>query len=257
MTVYSDGIDNVRVFELPAGIWADGQSFDAPRVALIKWRSSYSDKFYQVYVNGRYSGTTLESQQHQLIVQLPSSFKTAARIEVLAVDPGDFNKDFSNEFEKSIGDSGRVKVNMLRSQQLSISSTIQIYSNGGSGAIDYSEPVSDLPIQVWPSWQDKDGFGMSCFGGSDFGYDGAAAVGLGRGCFGYGQFGFDADSFDWISSQLVKGVHKFGVKLIDEIGNEEVVATEDITVIPAATPAEHLSVASFNKVTNQLVLKVF
>ncbi|MBW8000650.1 MAG: hypothetical protein FVQ80_01335 [Planctomycetes bacterium] len=257
MAIYSDGIDNVRVFELPAGIWGDGQSFDAPRTALVKWRSSYSDKFYQVYVNGLYSGTTLESGQRQLIVQLPSSFSVAARIEVLAVDAGDFNKDFSNEFENFISDSGRVRVKMLRGQQLSINSVIEIYSNGGNGAIDYSEPVSDSPIQVWSSWQDKDGFGMSCFGGSDFGYDGAAAVGLGKGSFGYGQFGFDADSFDWISSQLGKGVYKFGVKIIDEIGNEDVVETEDITVIPAAIPAEHLSVASFDKVTNQLVLKIF
>jgi hypothetical protein len=56
---------------------------------------------------------------------------------------------------------------------------------------------------------------------------------------------------------LEAGVYRFWVKIIDEKGNEsETSETGDVTVIPAARPASRLSVLSFNKVTNELVLGV-
>ena len=86
MTLISSGIDEVRAIELPGGIWADGNSFFSPRIALVNWRSSWSDKFYQVYVNGQFAGATNEPEQRQMLVHIPTSLDNAVRIEVFAVD---------------------------------------------------------------------------------------------------------------------------------------------------------------------------
>lgn len=146
---------------------------------------------------------------------------------------------------------------MLRSQNLPISATAQIYFDNGTGEIDYDNPLNDSPIRVWPARQDKAGFGMSRFGASDFGYDSAAAVGFGKGSFGNGQFGLDADTFEWVSAPMQAGVYKFALKITDEAGNESSGSeTIQVTVTPAARPAEQVSISSFDKQTNQLVLSV-
>ena len=144
---------------------------------------------------------------------------------------------------------------MLRCQKLPVGSTAQIYFDDGTGQIDYSTPLNDSPIRIWPSWQDKSGFAMSCFGRSDFGYDSSAAAGFGRGNFGDVQFGFDDDTIEWISPQLQCGTYKFAVIITDETGNQsEPIETEPITVTPLPTPAENLDISSFDKQMNQLVL---
>ena len=98
---------------------------------------------------------------------------------------------------------------------------------------------------------------MSRFGLSDFGWDSAAAVGFGKGCFGYGQCGLDADTITWTSPILPSGTYKFGVRVRDASGRQSTSSeTGPITVTPAARPAEGLSVSSFDKQTNQLVLNV-
>ncbi len=257
MSLISNGIEKVRAFELAGGVWVDGGSHGMPRIALVKWQSSWNDKLYQVYVNGRYAGATVETEQRQMVVPMPTSFETAVRIEVFAVGAEDTNVDFSSELSSSTGESGRAKIRMLRDQGLPAGGTVQIYSDNGTGEIDYDNTVNEGPIRIWSAWQDRGGFGMSRFGSSDFGYDGAAAVGFGKGVFGRGLFGFDAEVFEWVSPSLRTGVYKFGVKVSDEAGNESSGSeTAQIAVIPAVRPAEKLSVSSFDKQTNELVLKI-
>ena len=256
MTLTSNGIEKVRVFELPSGIWASGVSVAAPRVALVRWRSTWNDKFYQIYVNGQYAGTTVEAEQRQMIIQVPSSLQTPIRIEVFAVEPKEADVDFGNEIDSLIKQSGRVKISLLRSQSLPIGSTFQVYFDNGTGEIDYRCPLNENPVKIWPNWQYKAGHGMSRFGFSDFGYDSAAAVGFGIGNLGQGQFGIDADTIEWISEQVKVGIYKFAVKVFDEAGNESISETEEITVIPTAKPAVQLDISSFDKQTNQLVLSV-
>ena len=253
MSLISGGVGKVRVFVLAGGVWADGDSYGMPRAALVKWWSSWSDKLYQVYVNGRYAGVTVETDQRQMVVPMPTSLETAVRMEVFAVKAEDAHVDFSSELGLSIGESGRVKIRMLRDQKLPAGGIVRIYSDNGTGEIDYDNAVNESPIRVWSAWQDKSGFGMSRFGFSDFGYDGAAAVGG----FGGGLFGFDAEVFEWASSPLSAGVYKFGIRVSDEAGNESTGSeTGQIAVIPAARPAEKLRVSSFDKQTNELVLRI-
>jgi len=257
MALIESEIERVRALELPSGVWADGKYVGTPRIALVKWRSCWSDMFYQVYVNGQYAGTTVDSQQRQMIVQMPTSLETPVQIEVFAVKPEEADTDFSSEISSSIGQSGRVRISMLRSQNLPIGATAQIYSDNGTGEIDYDNPLNDSPIRIWPAWQDKAGFGMSRFGTSDFGYDSAAAVGFGKGSFGNGQFGLDADTFEWVSPPMQVGVYKFAVRITNKVGKESNSSeTSQITVIPAARPAEQARISSFDKQTNQLVLSI-
>jgi hypothetical protein len=257
MALISSGIDKVRVFELPAGIGVDGRCVSLPRVALVKWRSMWNDKFYQIYVNGRYGGATIEPSQRQIIIQVPTSLEAPVRIEVFAVEAGDAEIDFSDELNLDVGESGRVRISLLRSQGLPTGSTVQVYYDNGTGQINYDNPLNNIPERIWPAWQDKTGFGMSKFGISDFGYDSAAAVGFGKGCFGCGQFGLDADKFEWVSASMPAGVYKFTVKVASETGNQSSASeVQEVTVMPAAEPAEELSVFSFDKDENQLTLSV-
>ena len=135
--------------------------------------------------------------------------------------------------------------------------TIEVYFDNRTGQIDYENPINSFPVQIWPCWQGKAGFGLSCFGESDFGYDGAAAIGFGLGLFGQCQFGFDEDFIEWVSEPLTAGTYQFAVKVIDRYGNKSSASqTGQITVMSAAVPAEDLSVSSFDKQTNELVLSI-
>jgi hypothetical protein len=257
MVLIRNEIESVRAIGLPCGIGGDGESIETPLTALVIWKSSLSDKLFQVYVNGRYAGTTIDCRQRQIVVPVPTSFFTPVRIEVFAVEPGLAHIDFSDEISQPLSDNGRVKIIMLRSQDLPIEAAAQVYFDNGTGQIDYDTPLTEAPLRIWPSRLDKAGFGMSRFGFSDFGFDSSAAVGFGKGSFGQGRFGLDADTIEWISPQLEAGVYKFAVKIFDKNGNESSASlTEPITVTPAAQPAEKLSVVSFDKQTNQLILNI-
>jgi hypothetical protein len=258
MKLISKGIEKVRAFELPTGIRANGAYVESPKSVLVKWiDKTNQEMFYQVYVNGQYAGTTIDSQQKQLIIPIPSSFESAVMIEVFAVEAEYAHLDLSNELDCSPATSGRVRISLLRSQNLPMGAIAEIYFDNGTGTIDYNQPLNDRPIRIWPAWQDKAGFGMSRFAAGDFGYDSAGAVGFGKGSFGHGQFGLDADTIDWTSPTLEVGVYKFGVKIIDGDGNKSIASeTEPITVIPAARPAEQLYISLFDKQTNELVLNV-
>ncbi|MHC4157315.1 MAG: hypothetical protein ACYST6_20720, partial [Planctomycetota bacterium] len=94
MALISNGIDRVRAFELPVGVWSSGKSVGAPRAALITWCSSWVEKHYQVYVNGQYAGVTVDSLQRQMLVRVPASFETPVRIEVFGVEADEVDTDF-------------------------------------------------------------------------------------------------------------------------------------------------------------------
>ena len=257
MSLISNGIESVRAFRLPSGVWVDGKYPEAQRVALVKWRSAWSDKFHQIYVNGRYAGTTLDCHQRQIIIPVSTSLESPIRIEVFAIEAENVGIDFSNELVQSSDDSGRVKFTLLRSQTLPISATADVYYDNGTGEIDYDNPLNDSPIRIWPTWQDKAGFGMSGFELGDFGYNAGAAIGFGKGCFGHGHFGLDADTIEWISPRLTAGVYLFGVKVRDKSGHlSSSSETEPITVTPAPKPVKKMRVASFDEQTNQLILEI-
>ena len=255
MGLISSGINGVRVFDLPTGVWEDGAVVEAPRVCLVKWRSEWKDKLYQVYVNGYFAGVTVDREQREMVVQTPSCYERAVRIEVFAVEASEADVNFGDELGQSSEDSGRVRLRLLWSQRLPMGARFEVYFDNGTGVIDYANPIGGG--RVWECWQDKAGFGLARFGENDFGYEWENGVGFGRGGFGLGEFGVDADVIEWISPILETGTYRFGVKVIDTRGNEsEIGETEEIVVIPAARPARELDGLSFDETTNLLMLEI-
>ena len=251
MKLISDGVDNVRVFELPFG----GRAMAG--VTLVRWRSNWEDKLYHVYVNGKFAGATVEAGQRQLMVHVPCSFESAVRIDVFAVDKICGHLDLSSELNICQEGSGRVRIKILRNQNLPAEATIRIYSNGGSGEIDYGLAINKEVIKIWDKWQDKGGLGLGKFGLGDFGFEASASIGFGRGSFGLGEYGIEAELLEWTSEPMGVGVYKFAAVVTDGDGNSSVSEMEEITVLPSAKPAERLSVSSFDSVSGELILKVY
>ena len=247
--ILSQGINKVRAFALPAGVSGDGSANQLAGAAIVKWHSAYDDMLHQVYVNGRFAGTTVELTQRQMIVPVPLSQKTAVRIEVFAVEPQFADVDFSDELNTSQNQTGRVEIEFPRTDNLPMDGKADYYLEGNR--------LNNRSIKIQPDFVGKGGFGLSSFGNSDFGYDGSAAIGFGKGNFGFGWFGFDADVLCWQSGQLQAGNYKFDIKITDNLGNTaEGQETETITVIPPAKPAEEMTIKSFDKQNGKLILQV-
>ena len=255
MGLIREGIDCVRVFELPAGVWADGRVVSGTRICLVRWRSTWADKVHQVYAGGRLAAATVDSQQRQIVVQTPSCNERAVRVEVFAVEQDEADFNFSDELEGGEGDSGRAKISLLRSQRLPAEARFKVYYDNGTGEIDYTNPIGEG--RVWTCRQDKAGFGLAAFGEGDFGYDWAGGIGFGMGSFGLGEFGVNADTIEWLSPALEAGVYRFAIKVIDEKGNISAASeTGEVVVIPAARPASAMRISSFDDQTSQLTLEI-
>ena len=257
MALLREGIERVRAVVVPDAVAANGNGVAFSRTVLVAWKSNLGDMLHQVYVDGSLAGATANPQQRELVIQIPSFVKTAARIEVVAVDPVEVHCDFSAEIDDVTISGARVRLRLLRNQSLPFEAMADVYWDNGTGEIDYDATLSDVPIALWACRQDKAGFGLAHFGAGDFGYDAAAAIGFGKGLFGHGEFGLDADAAAWTSPILSSGTYRFGIKVIDGQGNESLAdETATITVVPAARPASGLDVVTFDQQANELVLKV-
>ena len=258
MALLSNGISNVRALAIPAGVCADGTITENVSSALIKWHSSWLDKMHQVYVNGRFAFVTADCRQREAVVSIPSSPQTAVRIEVFATEAENACVDQSSQLNFSAAQQGRAQIDFAKNYNLPIGATVDYYYNGGSGDVDYENSLNTEPIAIWPRWQDKSGFGLSSFGKSDFGFDGSGCVGFGKGDFALGGFGFDSCLMRWQSGQLTAGKYKFGLKITDGYGNTSGMPSEtgQLTIIPPAKPAAKLSISTFDKSINQLVLNI-
>ncbi len=253
MGLVGTGVDRVRAFGLAAGVATDGATVGEPLSVLVTWRSEHEDKLHQVYVNGELAGVTCEFAQRMLVIGLLSSWSSALRVEVYAVDPSEAHIDFGGEVDGD-GQRGRVDIGWLQHMELPTDGFGRVYSNNGAGAVDYGASASE-EIDNWLAWQDKGGWGLSRFGLSDFGFDGSAAVGLGRGIFGRGEFGFDADWIQWVSGELANGLYRFGVKVADAFGNESGgVESDEVAIVRAAGSVDEIAVDSYDENTSELVI---
>ena len=257
MGLISDGINCVRAFGLAAGIETFVGVINEPLCALVKWRSEHEDKLHQVYVDGEFAGVTTEFAQREMVVGIRCNQSSGARIEVYAVEPGEAHIDFGQGLE-SRGKRGRVELGWMRGMRLPFEGKAEVYSDNGSGEIDYESPVTQDGILLWPSWQDKAGFGVGRFGVGDFGFDGCGAVGLGLGVFGKGEFGFDADEISWVSGELETGRYKFAVETTDQSGRagSNPVESEQVVLIRAAQPGDSLEIDSYDKEVDEIGFSV-
>jgi len=254
MALVSSGIYRVRAYALSAGVFADGSNINEPLSIVVSWQSEHIDKLYQVYVDGRLGAVTGDFQQREVTVSINSSWNRVVRIEVYAVEPGGADIDHSDEMENAYGN--RVELSWVRSMELAGGGGVEVFGDGGSGEIDLSQSLEI--IDIWPVWQDKGGFGLCCFGSSDFGYDGSAAVGFGRGFFGGGEFGFDAEEMEWVSEELAAGEYLVGVRVSDSDGNigADLCQAGPVLLNPLPEGGIDLEAQSYDQANNSIVFNV-
>jgi len=97
-----------------------------------------------------------------------------------------------------------------------------LYSNNGSGAIDWDTPFSAKQIPLFPNGAGNYGFGYSPFGYGPFGLPWGKNLtrGFGDTPFGYSPFGFGADLITERLEISDCGNWLFGVTCFDALGNE-------------------------------------
>ena len=257
MSLISSGISRVGAYALACGMSKDGSVVSDPSGVVVQWMSEHDDKLYQVYINGKLSGVTDDISERLIALHVNSSVSKPCAIEVFAVEPVDVLTDFSDQLPE-VRPRRRATASFSRKISSPLGASVDLYTDNGTGQIDYQECVNFESINLWPAWQDECGFGLSKFGRSDFGYDGAAAVGFGRGCFGYGEFGFDADQIDWQSGELVSGKYKFAAKLTDVFGNSDngLVESEQVVIINPAVSAKEIVVKEYDMSSRRFIFDV-
>jgi hypothetical protein len=225
-----------------------------PGLVLVGWESCETEKYFQVYVDGRLAGVTGHPEQRMLLLEYEHDHPAA--IEVIWVTKEDRYTDFARQlsgFEEA--DGAHAVLHVPRMSGLPLTSQLELYWDSTSGVIDYSETIVTQPI--WSNPFDKWGFGLDAFGEGDFGYSGTGAVGWGAGSFGIGEFGFDAEELILSTEALEAGEYQFAVRLVDEFGNWDEGQTELFTIGMDPVPEQpELRIASYDEVNNELVLEV-
>ena len=248
-------ISRVRATVFPMGRQRDGQVVALPGLLLLSWHSVETNKFFQAYVNGELAGSTIHTEQRMLLVEHDPS--TVALVEVVAVDPAEQYRDFSDQLSGFTAEDGcHVELSWPRRGILPLNSRVEVYADDCSGAIDYdAEPLASS--SVWDDPLDKWGWGFDVFGKGDFGYSGTGAPGWGHCGFGDGEFGFDAERCEWQSDCLTLGVHHFGVRLTDGAGNPNSGGDSELAFhIDPVPQARQIGIEDYDAQSNVLVLRV-
>ena len=180
MAYNTEHISRVRAMGFPAGTQGGAEMVSLPGLVMVSWRSEETDKLFQVYVNGRWSGATAHPRQRKLLVEYEHSHTTA--IEVVGVQPNEKNVNFADELAGfTEADGCHAVIHWPRRGVLPLGSRVMVYGDGESGQIDYGEPL--VTMEVWAGVAEKWGYGLDGFGKGDFGYSGTGALGWGRGSF--------------------------------------------------------------------------
>ena len=252
MTFSIDNIDSVKATPFPAGRLRDGKVVPVPGLIMVRWRSSETDKLFQVYVNGQLAGVTVDPAQRVLMA--PHEHTHPAAIEIVAVEAADKDVDHAGELAGFTADDGsHVSLSWPRLGTMPLGSVAHICWNSGEGEIDYGNPIATQT--VWPDPTEKWGWGLDRFGEVGFGYSGGA-IGWGRGAFGSGEFGFDAEMMTFETESLPIGTYCFAVRLANETGSldEGDVISVEVSVDPLPE-APGLALESYDPVGG-LVLNI-
>ena len=254
MTEQIEQVELVRVSGWPMGMKADGEPVGLPGLALVSWKHPPTERVFQVYVNGALAAVSESSEPRRLLVAVDPT--TQAVIEVLAVDAVVRNNDFSNQLSGfNSQDGSRVQLVWQRQANDELDSIAVIFSDNGSGVIDYIAPLAQ--VALWDERAEKWGFGLGGFGNEVFGYSDSGGVGFGEGCFGEGEFGFDVKRLTYTTEPLALGAYKFGLRVKDGAGhvNEAETVAFEVFVDPLPLPGQ-LAIGSYDDVNDRLVLNI-
>ena len=133
----------------------------------------------------------------------------------------------------------------------------RLCGNGGSGAVDYNNPIDNADYDLFPNGAGIYGFGRAPFGSFRFGRGHSMnALGFGRLPFGRFPFGHGSAliTADYRVDQC--GDYKFGFACYDSLGNLHAGTPEETTVNVHIAPAAPTGLIkqSYNKTTDILTL---
>ena len=131
--------------------------------------------------------------------------------------------------------------------------------NGGSGAIDWDNPLSQTQYPLFPNGAGLYGFGHAPFGQHRFGRGHSMrCAGFGHIHFGKGPFGHGAGIVDAVTEVDECGDYKFGLACYDSLGNLHEGSPEEIELEIHIAPdvPSGLQKNSYDKETDVLILDV-
>lgn len=188
---------------------------DAPAELRVRWTCDSPADGFQVYVNGELAAVTDDPADRQISVVTDGAELLA--VAVIAADTTELDEDQSHLLQPQQR-GRRARLTWPRLNAAPLGAMVNIFGNGGAGAIDFVMPLNREPIE-WFDATGKWGFGLGGFGRDDFGRGGSRAVGFGAGAFGRGEFGFDVKLASWLSEALDAGEHRFAAVGCDDLGN--------------------------------------
>jgi len=227
----TEGITQVRVCPLALGPASDGTAV-GPAAVEVTWASTQSDRWHQVYVNGRLAGVTAGPTDRQLIVSAPVSGTGRCGmllVEVLAVDAADRWTDFAESLS-GFGNGAGAEVRLSWQAGLYLDSNLEafhVFGDGGTGTVDYASPLNEAPLPARPGGREPWGYGA--------------------GGFGVGGYGQSAAVYEWTTDPLPAGVHTLAVAAVDAAGNRLAAAAEvQVAVAPLPRPPENVRAAAYD-----------
>lgn len=134
----------------------------------------------------------------------------------------------------------------------------QLHGNGGSGDIDWNNPLDDNNYELFPRGAGIFGFGHAPFGHFRFGKGHSMrAAGFGHLPFGHFPFGYGTAAIEAANEVDSCGVdYKYSLACYDSLGNLHVGSPEEETVTVHIAPLAPtgLVINSYNKDTDVLTL---
>ena len=140
---------------------------------------------------------------------------------------------------------------------------LQVYSNGGSGAIDTAAPLLPRAKDVFPKALSAAGYGNQVYGVGEYGRnlpDRRANGGYGDQQFGQIDYG-DSQPYVEVTCYLPAtfGVWKFAVEAIDAEGNVQAGGLEEIERVVSGTepsPMTDFSLSSYDSETDTFTFAI-
>ena len=236
MSYYTDGLTT-----LPPRVFDGGM--------VLIYDTTYTDETVQLYISGE-----LVASQKPVAGRVRFTIPDLRRTDIvfaLVVDDDEADTDYwADAFTHADTYGNRIRI---RTPQ-----TIAPFEPKDEWVIylgDAGEESADTEVhrqEFYPGGRRSGGFGFN-FGYGGFGWDGYECRGFGYN-FGYGEFGYDCAMLQWESEPLPPGVYPYKVTVIDPHGNESTAEEGTVTLNTYARPATGLSITSYNKGDDDLVL---
>ena len=135
----------------------------------------------------------------------------------------------------------------------------QLCGNGGSGSVDYDNPLDDTQLELFPDGAGIFGFGHAPFGHFRFGHGHSMrTAGFGHLPFGHFPFGHGTAIVKAQYEVSECGRYRFGIACFDKLGNSQTGTPGEVTceVHIAPDKPDGLIKNSYDKDTDILVLDV-